>query len=221
MTIFIPLPPQAASAHPNGFEHCCLLLPTLLLTNLLHFRSPLTPIRVLSLPFLHTLDPPSNPASPFLLHSTPQQTPQPEPTLPHSTIRSPPQMRCMKRDTAIAVLRVLCMCVTIGVSLPRYIPNYHGQSFFCFFAYLTNWSNTCLTILSFCLVSTKFQIKYNVMQFAITLSLFVFSAWLLIVVPMQVRCEGALAISRHPSSPYAIVSKLNPSSSLLFSGQSR
>jgi len=69
----------------------------------------------------------------------------------------------------------------------RYYPTYHGQSSWCFLAYLTHWSNSTLLILNVLQLSPKFQRNTNTTQFTISLSVFILLAWLLLVVPFNPR----------------------------------
>jgi hypothetical protein len=67
----------------------------------------------------------------------------------------------------------------------RYYPSYHGQSSFCFFAYLTHWSNTTILLLNFLQLSPHFCANTNTHHFTTTLPLFILTAWLGFVVPFN------------------------------------
>ncbi|GMH81628.1 hypothetical protein TrVE_jg12560 [Triparma verrucosa] len=82
----------------------------------------------------------------------------------------------------------LCQLAVVLTSFfTEYIPSYHGQSSFYFFAYLTHCSNTLLTFLNLLNTFSCFREKTNVSQFCVTCSLFVLVAWAALVVPFNVK----------------------------------
>ncbi|GMH67367.1 hypothetical protein TrRE_jg8021 [Triparma retinervis] len=98
----------------------------------------------------------------------------------HSCASRPPVSEIMKPARFVTQLIVVLFSF-----FTRYYPSYHGQSSFCFFAYLTHWSNTTILLLNFLQLSPHFCANTNTHHFTTTLPLFILTAWLGFVVPFN------------------------------------